>query len=169
MGIFGAKKVRAAAAPVVLWPGYTGAWDPDPVLGGLPFAMPGKLMNDDGCASDTAWCARYVNPAVPQSVITVCCYPSYAGADADRDGYFVGYRVCQVRGVAVDEAYTSEALRKGGVSFDVRYLDLDRAEGGARITAEWLMEGAAAILPPPQCLWEYFDWDGQPFPEASQA
>lgn len=169
MGIFGGKRARAAASPVALWPGFTGNWRPDPADEGQPTPMPGSAMNDDGCASDIAWCASFTC-ADQLASLTVCCYPSYAGPGADADGYIIGYRVEYEWGSCAQpsepwkrEFYTSESLRNGGVAFDVRYMDLDRAVESARIQASWLMEGAAAILPPPECLWEYFGWDGAPW------
>lgn len=158
MGIFGAKRVRLATVTAPTW---TRDWQPDPAVGGHPFLVARSDVEDDGCAADVGWGARFLNPGAPGSVLTVSCYPSYAGPDRS-DGYIVGYRVdyaCAAGWTWTD--HTSEAARNGGVEFDVRYLDLDRAISAAQIKAGWLLEGNNSVLPPPGCLRAHFDWDGR--------
>lgn len=158
MGIFGAKRARSATLTVPAW---TRDWQPDPAMNGQPKSIPAAAVEDDGCAAPVAWCASFLNPGAPRSVLTIGCYPAYAGPDPS-DGYIIGYRVdydCAAGWNWHD--YTSEALRNGGVSFDVRYLDLDRAISAAQIKAGWLLEGNDSVLPPPGCLRPHFDWDGR--------
>lgn len=142
----------------------TGYWQP-PTQYDAPVVAAGSAMDDDGCAGEHAYGVSFTRPGM-RSTVTVWCYPSYAGPDPDRDGYIVGYRVEYRSGDWSSADYTSDALYNGGVHLDVAYLDLEIADVAAREKADRMMQDDAILPLPeclPECLREYFDWDGAPW------
>jgi len=137
----------------------TGFWRP---AADVPEIVTGTAMDDDGCSGERAYGASFVLTPSHSAHLIIWCYPTYAGPAAE-DGHVLGYRVECRAGNWTVSYYTSEALRNGGVSFDIVFMDLDDAGSAAQWMAARLMAGDDAILPVPGCLREYFDWDGTPW------
>jgi hypothetical protein len=151
MGIFSRHRATAVIDP---------AWQPEAEA---IIAAPGYLMDDDGCASEQAFGARFCLETAPGSTLTVWAYAAY-GSPGGGDTYIVGYRVEY-------EAAAAWGLRTGEKWSAALYCcDTDGAEwyaspgiasDAARTVAAALIRdglGSTASIPA-----EWTGWDGAPW------